>query len=209
MHLKKLMTTITTASLGLIIISHQVTAQEKTESTKTQDTYFDGFYLGIDAGAIRADLSLLDLSATSAGPQLSFADAGTTGFTYGGYVGYRKQFDSGWTLGLESGFRGTTGSLEVPVAFDLTSQWRALATAGHVFGTEGRNHIYGAIGVSGLNTNIDNGGDTSLEGVTGALGYERAVTKYFRLRVAVEYTNYDDALDFTVWNPTVGLSYHF
>lgn len=110
-----------------------------------------GFYVGADAGALFGD-------STVANPSNAvFASPNSSGFLYGGHVGYRYQFATNWVAGIEGQLWGVTGyDSRAPYSsgfvndgiLDVKHGYAALGTLGYTIHPQ--LLVYGAGGWSSL-----------------------------------------------------------
>jgi len=124
------------------------------------DKHFDGLYLGGSAG---------------------YLDLGNSGISYEGFLGFRKQSDSGVVFGAE----GTFGSADIDF---LDNIWSVNGTLGMVVGEEKRGLLFVSAGYAEAKATAFGFSNTG-DGFRGNLGYEYALSDTFSFRIKA--TTYD------------------
>ena len=132
------------------------------------DKHFDGLYLGGSVG---------------------YLDLGDNGVSYGGvsyegFLGFRKQSDSGVVFGVE----GTFGSADIDF---LDNIWSVNGSLGMVVGAEKRSLVFVNGGYAEAKASAF-GFSATGGGFRADLGYEYAVSKKFAIRVKASTFEFDD-----------------
>lgn len=200
--------------LNKTILSLSMLAVAAAPAMAADEKPFDGFYLGGEIGY--SDFSL-DIDAGDA--EVSFDDSG---LVYGGFAGWRKQFNSGLVLGLE-------GRISKP-DFDLTltdGDDTATLSAKEQYGIDGvvgyvppalpNTLFYGKAGYTrararAVLTGTVNSSETdSGDAFRWGGGVEQALTQNISLRAQAIRTNYEsvDGADLNDWQMTGGLIFKF
>ena len=143
-----------TAAASVALFACATTAQAD------DDKHFDGLYLGGSVG---------------------YLDLGNSGVSYEGFLGYRKQSDSGVVFGVE----GTFGSADI--AF-LDNIWSVNGTLGMVVGEEKRSLLFVGAGYAEAKASAFGFSNTG-DAFRGDLGYEYALSENFSFRFKA--TTYD------------------
>jgi len=127
------------------------------------EKHFDGLYFGGSVG---------------------YMDLGDSGVSYEGFLGYRKQSDSGVVLGVE----GTYGGVDINF---LDSIWSVNGTLGMVVGKEKSGLLFLSGGYAEAKASAF-GFSATGGGFRADLGYEYAVSKRFAVRVKATTYEFDD-----------------
>ena len=145
-------------------------------TAQAADKKFDGFYLGAEAG-------YRDFSGSGNFDQ--------DDFVYDGVIGYRKQMNNGWVLGLEGG-SGIDASL------------------GYAMGQNKDFLAFGFVGYSNAKVTTTSGPtqtSTNFDGIRFGVGGEYAVSKHISLRLTGTYTNFEG--NFSATKATAGILFRF
>jgi len=121
--MKKDIINLTLAPLGTIaILTIVATAFSTPAYAQSEREYFDGFSIGAQAGWEERSINETVLPNSINVP---LSDK-SSGITYGGFVGYDRQFDN-FVVGLEAGFSPNGKTLNAPVlgggSIELDSKW--------------------------------------------------------------------------------------
>ena len=151
------MNKLLTAAASVALFACATTAQADDEK------HFDGLYLGGSVGYI---------------------DFGDSGVSYEGFLGFRKQNDSGFVFGVE----GTYGSADIDF---LDNIWSVNGILGMVVGEEKRGLIFISTGYTEAKQSGFGLSATS-SGIRSDLGYEYSVSKNFAVRIQATTYEFDD-----------------
>jgi len=148
---------ILTAAVSVALFACATTAQAD------DDKHFDGLYLGASVG---------------------YLDLGDSGVSYEGFLGFRKQSDSGVVFGVE----GTFGSADIGF---LDNIWSVNGTLGMAVGEEKRGLVFVSGGYAEAKASAF-GFSATGGGFRADLGYEYAVSKNFAIRLKATTFEFDD-----------------
>jgi len=182
--------------LATTIISAAALAATATTATlAADDDYkFDGAYGGIEA--------VFDWTKLSTDVDTSKS------VTVGGVLGFRRQTDSGFVMGLEGTFRDN-GYENETTGLKGKFEWSAGLTLGTAFGDDASNLIYGKAAF--VRTKFDpseaSGDAFNDSGWRFGGGYERSLSENMSFRLGGDYTTYGDGND--GWQATTGLLVKF
>lgn len=173
-----------TAALAAASVSAQ-------EGTAVQP--FNGPFIGIQGGW-QQDEQRLAL-ATSNG--LFTARDRTSGFAYGGQIGYDYRLSPHFVLGIEASSSGRTGNGRSYDAnnnvYDLRvgRTFNATGRLGYLVGGSGLAYVRGGYSNARFDTGNGTGNDVeNRDGYTVGIGYEQAVTRSVTARVEYNYSKY-------------------
>jgi opacity protein-like surface antigen len=178
---------------------------------------YSGAYGGLDLGFSSATDTVKTGSLS--------VDQGSTGFGYGGFVGYGMQFQGPWYLGGELGLGDTTGSTRTSLGSTYTKEsqdylFSADLRGGRVVGES--TLAYAKLGwahsdfdqkVVAGNTGFSN--DSSYDGIRFGAGAETLLSGNFTGRLEAVYTDYgSQTVNNAKFAPTdvgvrFGVSYYF
>lgn len=136
-----------------------------TSTVSAQDNkHFDGFFLGLDAGYLKAD-------------------GGVDGAVANFFGGYRVQTDDNFVFGIE----GTYGGTDIDF---IDNQWTLNGSVGWAYGTDNRNLFsvgggYVEVNASGPGFNITG------DGYTAFTSYERALGDNWSFRLKATTYEFD------------------
>ena len=177
-------------------------------------TTFNGPYVGVQAGW-QQDRQTLNAGTTS-------TSNNTSGFAYGGQIGYDFRLGEAAVAGVEVDLTGTTGSTAF-TGFDINAGRTISATlrAGYLLDPQGLLYVRGGYRNARFTINDATGNDVSSnrDGWTVGAGYERYLTQKVSARVEYNYTglgsealpttNVARSLDYNRHAVTAGLNFRF
>jgi outer membrane immunogenic protein len=192
---------------ALVVAATPVLAQDAPDT-------FNGPFVGVQAGWQQDRQTLVAGNTRTSN--------NTSGFAYGGQIGYDFRLGDAAVLGVEVDLTGTTGSTNF-VGFDVNAGRTISATlrAGYLLDPNGL--LYARGGYRNARFTVDNvtGADASenRDGWTIGAGYERYLAKNISARIEYNYTglgsdplpstNVARSLDFQRHGITAGVNFRF
>lgn len=123
-----------------------------------------------------------------------------TDMNYEVLLGYRVQTDNQWVWGIEGALGDSRVNIDTANSqLDFDYAWHWTLTLGKVIGDNSEQLIYLKAGVGGIQVDpVVHGVAQAVDNYQGGyfgLGYERAVSESFSLRVQATYIEYDPSFD--------------